>query len=465
MKRNIVEKIWDNHLIDDTPGNFSVCAIDFTFLHEVTSAQAFQALEERNIKIENPKQCIATIDHSIPTRSNRNEIYDLAAKKQVELLRENTKKHEIPFFDFESGYQGIVHVIGPELGITQPGMTIICGDSHTATHGAFGTLAFGVGTSELSHVLASGCLLLKKPKVMKVTFKGNRQKGVYAKDLIMKLIATIGIGGATGYIIEYTGDAIQAMSMEERMTICNMSIECGAKAGLVCPDNTTYAYLKERPYAPLEKNWEALTKYWDAFISDEGCSYDYEVTIDINSMQPMVTWGTNPAQAIEIQNNIPKKSELDPSEETMYQKAITYMKLEGGNKIEGTPIDWAFIGSCTNGRIEDLRVSARILKNRKIHPSVTLFIVPGSEGVLAQARQEGLDKIFHDSGADFRMPGCSLCLGMNDDKVPEGKRCISSTNRNFVGRQGSGSYTHLASPATVAASAIEGKITSPMKYL
>jgi 3-isopropylmalate/(R)-2-methylmalate dehydratase large subunit len=465
MKKNIVEKIWDNHLIDNTPGNFSVCAIDFTFLHEVTSAQAFQTLVERKIKIMNPKQCIATIDHSIPTRPNRNEIFDQAAKKQVELLRENSKRNEIPFFDYESGHQGIVHVIGPELGITQPGMTIICGDSHTATHGAFGTLAFGVGTSELSHVLASGCLLLKKPKVMKVEFKGNRQKGIYAKDLIMKLIATIGIGGATGYIIEYTGHAIQEMTMEERMTICNMSIECGAKSGLICPDKTTYAYLKNRPYAPSNENWEKLINYWNTFTSDPNCIYDHEITIDINDMQPMVTWGTNPAQAIEIHTNIPKKSEMNPSEEIMYQKAISYMKLEGGNKIEGTPIDWAFIGSCTNGRIEDLRVSAQILKNRKIHPSVTFYIVPGSEEVLKQARQEGLDKIFLDSGADFRMPGCSMCLGMNDDKVPEGKRCISSTNRNFVGRQGTGSYTHLASPATVAASAIEGKISSPLKYL
>lgn len=465
MKKNIVEKIWDNHLIDDTPGNFSICAIDFAFLHEVTSAQAFQTLMERNINIMNPNQYIATIDHSIPTRPNRNEIFDLAAKKQVELLRENAKKHKIPFFDFESGHQGIVHVVGPELGITQPGMTIICGDSHTATHGAFGTLAFGVGTSELSHVLASGCLLLQKPKVMKVEFKGNIQKGIFAKDLIMKLIATIGISGATGYVIEYTGDTIKKMSMEERMTICNMSIECGAKAGLICPDNTTYDYLKERPYAPTNKNWEKLVHYWNTFISDKDCTYDHEVSIPIDSMQPMVTWGTNPAQAIEIHSNIPKKSEMKPSEETMYQKAISYMKLEGGNKIEGTPIDWAFIGSCTNGRIEDLRISAEILKNRKVHPSVTLFIVPGSEGVLKQACQEGLDKIFLESGADFRMPGCSLCLGMNDDKVPEGKRCISSTNRNFVGRQGTGSYTHLASPATVTASAIKGKITSPMEYL
>ncbi|KAB8037932.1 3-isopropylmalate dehydratase large subunit [Silvanigrella paludirubra] len=465
MKKNIVEKIWENHVIDNSSNGISVIAIDFGFLHEVTSAQAFQTIEDRNIPILNPKQFIATIDHSISTSENRNETFDHAAKKQVELLRKNTKKHDIPFFDFDSGYQGIVHVVGPELGITQPGLTIVCGDSHTATHGAFGALAFGIGTSELTHVFATGCLLLHKPKVMKVEFKGERPNGVFAKDLIMKLISEIGIGGATGHIIEYTGNVIRKMSMEERMTICNMSIECGAKGGLISPDETTYSYLKNRPFAPSHKNWDKLTNYWSSFQSDPNCNYDTQVTIDINHLNPMVTWGTNPSQAIEINGFIPKDSEISESEKLMYQKAIDYMKISPGTKIEGTKIDWAFIGSCTNGRIEDLRITAEILKNRKIHPSVTLYIVPGSESVLKQAKEEGLDKIFINAGADFRMPGCSMCLAMNDDKVPNGKRCISSTNRNFVGRQGTGSYTHLASPATVAASALEGKITSPLKYL
>ncbi|APJ05160.1 3-isopropylmalate dehydratase large subunit [Silvanigrella aquatica] len=465
MQKNIVDKIWEKHLINHSEGNFSICGIDFSFLHEVTSAQAFQKLEDRGIAIMNPKQFIATIDHSIPTRPNRNEIFDLAAKNQVELLRHNAQKHDIPFFDFDSGHQGIVHAIGPELGITQPGMTIVCGDSHTATHGAFGTLAFGIGTSELAHVLATGCLLLKKPKVMKVEFKGQKEEGIYAKDLIMKLISTIGIGGATGYVIEYTGQVIKNMSMEERMTICNMSIECGAKAGLINPDQTTYEYLKERPFSPKIEQWEKIISYWNSFVSDENCFYDKEIIIDIFAMQPMVTWGTNPAQAIEINSLIPTKIQVSPAEEIMYENAIQYMQLNGGDKIEGTPIDWAFIGSCTNGRIEDLRICAKILKDRKVHPSVTLYIVPASEGVLQQAKKEGLDFIFKNAGADFRMPGCSLCLGMNDDKVPAGKRCISSTNRNFVGRQGTGSYTHLASPATVAASSIRGKITSPLEFL
>ncbi|KAB8033169.1 3-isopropylmalate dehydratase large subunit [Fluviispira multicolorata] len=464
MKKNIVEKIWDSHLIDETSGLLSVCAIDFIFLHEVTSAQAFQTLKDRNIDIMFPNQCIATIDHSIPTRKNRTEIYDAAARNQVELLRENAHKNNIAFYDFESGYQGIVHVIGPELGITQPGMTIICGDSHTATHGAFGTLAFGVGTSELSHALASGCLLLSRPKVMKVEFKGNMQKGVFAKDLIMKLISQIGIGGGTGFVIEYTGQVIQQMSMEERMTICNMSIECGAKAGLISPDSITYQYLSQKSYAPHEENWNEMVQYWDSFRSDESCFYDHEISIDVQSLEPMITWGTNPSQAIGITKAIPKDSEISPPEKVMYAKALEYMKLQGGENLEGVPIDWAFIGSCTNGRIEDLRICAKIIQNKKVHPSVTLFIVPGSENVLKQAKKEGLDKIFIDAGADFRMPGCSLCLGMNDDKVPAGKRCISSTNRNFVGRQGTGSYTHLASPATVIASAIEGKISSPIKF-
>lgn len=463
--RNIVEKIWDAHVVHETAGHPTLFAIDFTLLHEVTSAQAFQTLQDRNLKVFNPKQCLATIDHSIPTRKNRHEIFDLAAKNQVELLRKNVAKHEIPFFDFDSQHQGIVHVIGPELGATQPGMTIICGDSHTSTHGAFGALAFGVGTSELTHVLATSCLLLTKPKIMRVHFKGHFRKGVFAKDVIMKLIAEIGIGGANGYVIEYTGDAIKAMSMEERMTICNMSIECGARAGLIAPDKITYDYLKGRRFAPEGKNWDKAVAYWQSLVSDDGCSYDKDIIIDIGELQPMVTWGTNPAQAIAINENIPQFSDLNAAQQVATKKALDYVQLQAGAPIKNTPVDWAFIGSCTNGRIEDLRIAAKILANRKIHPKVKMYIVPGSEAVLNQAIAEGLDKIFLAAGADFRMPGCSMCLGMNDDKVPAGKRCISATNRNFVGRQGTGSFTHLASPATVAASAIAGKIVSAEEYL
>ncbi|MGB6976440.1 MAG: 3-isopropylmalate dehydratase large subunit [Gammaproteobacteria bacterium] len=461
----IVEKIWNAHVVHQTPGHPAVFAIDFTLLHEVTSAQAFQTLHDRGLKIPNPQQCLATVDHSIPTRKNRHEIFDSAAKRQVELLRKNAVEHGITLFDFDSQHQGIVHVIGPELGATQPGMTIVCGDSHTSTHGAFGALAFGIGTTELTHVLATGCLLLTKPKLMQVHFKGRFQKGVFAKDAIMKLIAEIGIGGATGHIIEYTGEAIAAMTMEERMTICNMSIECGARAGLIAPDESTYAYLKDRRFAPKGEDWNRAVAYWKTLVSDVGCSYDSKVVIDVGQLQPMVTWGTNPAQAIEINQNIPKLLDLCPSQRNAAQKALEYIHLEEGAPIVETPIDWAFIGSCTNGRIEDLRITAEILQGRKIAPQVTMYIVPGSEAVLAQARSEGLDKIFIAAGADFRMPGCSMCLGMNDDKVPTGKRCISATNRNFVGRQGTGSYTHLASPATVAASAIAGKIISAKDYL
>lgn len=461
--QNIIEKIWQQHIVYQREQHPAIFAIDLTLLHEVTSAQAFQTLKDRQLSVRYPQQCLATIDHSIPTRKNRHEIFDVAAKRQVDLLRENAKAYGIPLFDFDSQHQGIVHVIGPELGVTQPGMTIVCGDSHTATHGAFGALAFGIGTSELAHVLATGCLLTSKPKTMQVHFHGQLAKGVFAKDMIMKLIAEIGIGGATQHIIEYTGDAIQAMSMEERMTICNMSIECGARAGLIAPDHITYAYLKNRPKAPKDADWDRAMTYWSTLRSDNGCQYDQEISIDVATLQPMVSWGTNPAETIGIDQTIPEYSD-DPAQQTRMQKTLAYVQLKAGQCIADVPIDWAFIGSCTNGRIEDLRIAAKILQDQKIHPQVTFYIVPGSEAVLAQAKQEGLDKIFTAAGADFRMPGCSMCLAMNDDRVPAGKRCISATNRNFIGRQGTGSITHLASPATVAASAIAGKIVSPAHY-
>ncbi len=458
--KNIIDKIWDKHVVHQHDGHPAVFSIDFSLLHEVTSAQAFETIENRNLEIFDPKQFLATIDHSIPTRDDRHIIYDSSAKKQVETLRNNTKKFGINFYDFNSGHQGIVHVIGPELGITQPGMTIVCGDSHTSTHGAFGALAFGIGTSTLAHVMATGSILLNKPKVMKVEFKGSFKPGVYAKDAIMKLIAEIGIAGGTGYIIEYRGEAINNMSMEERMTVCNMSIECGAVAGLISPDETTYEYIKGKTFAPEGEAWDKAIAEWNQFCSDDNATYDAEVVIDVNALQPMVTWGTNPDQAIQINEAIPVVEELPDNKQEMAKKALDYIQLNENTPIKNVPIDWAFIGSCTNGRIEDLRVAAKILAGKKVNKDVTMYIVPGSESVLEQAKQEGLDKIFNESGVNFRMPGCSLCLGMNDDKVPEGKRCISATNRNFVGRQGSGSYTHLASPATVAASAIAGEIVS-----
>ena len=464
-KRNIVAKIWESHVLKQLDGHPAVFAIDMMLLHEVTSAQAFQTLEEKGLKVFAPETLLATIDHSIPTRQNRHEIYDEAARVQVETLRQNCKKHGITFLDFDCGNQGIVHVVGPELGATHPGMTVVCGDSHTSTHGAFGALAFGVGTSEVGHVLATGCLLQQRPKSMKVEFKGHFKKGVFAKDAILRLIAEIGIGGATGHVIEYVGEAIRKMSMEERMTICNMSIECGARAGLIAGDETTSNYLKGRRFAPAAQDWQAAVERWSAFASDEGSVYDREVTIDLDNLQPMLTWGTNPEQAIGVNENVPTpKSINEPAKRAAAERALEYTKLEGGAQLEGTPVDWAFIGSCTNGRIEDLRIAADIMRGRKVASTVTMYVVPGSEVVMKQAQDEGLDKVFIESGAQFRMPGCSMCLGMNDDKVPEGKRCVSSSNRNFMGRQGPGSITHLASPATVAASAIAGKIAAPTKY-
>ncbi|MEZ5471094.1 MAG: 3-isopropylmalate dehydratase large subunit [Marinicella sp.] len=452
MKSNIVEKIWQQHVVHRQAGFPDVLRIDFALLHEVTSAQAFAMIEQKNLSVQNPQHFLATIDHSIPTRKNRHEIHDKTAKNQIELLRKNCQNHGIPLCDLDSSHQGIVHVVGPELGITQPGMTLVCGDSHTATHGAFGALAFGIGTSTLAHVFAAGAILMKQPKVIRVNFNGQLPANTYAKDMIMYLIAQIGIGGATGHVIEYTGEAVTALSMEQRMTLCNMSIECGAIAGLVAPDETTFAYIKGRPYAPKGQDWETAKSYWQSLPSDAGCRYDQTIELDITDLQPQVSWGTNPEQSIAINQVIPFSSKS--------KESLDYVKLKSAQPIAGLTIDWAFVGSCTNGRIEDLRVVANILAGHKIAKHVTMYIVPGSEQVMHQAQKEGLDTIFTEAGAEFRMPGCSMCLGMNDDKVPPGSRCISSTNRNFIGRQGTGSITHLASPATVAYSALAGFISS-----
>jgi 3-isopropylmalate/(R)-2-methylmalate dehydratase large subunit len=463
-KRNIIQKIWDQHIVKQNPGHPSIFAIDYMLIHEVTSAQAFDVLRERGLQVWNRDRFLATLDHSIPTRQDRLVIYDPAAKAQVTALRNNCQEFGVPLKDYDQG-QGIVHVIGPEFGITQPGMTIVCGDSHTSTHGAFGALAFGIGTSEVGTVLATGCLLQEQPKTMKVEFEGQFQKGVYAKDAILKLISLIGIGGANGHIIEYTGSAVRSMNMAERMTVCNMSIECGARAGLVAPDQVTFDYIQNKPYAPKGSDWDRAVKYWSSLQTDEGASYDLEIKIDVNKLEAMLTWGTNPGQGLEINQKLPLLTELPEADRTSAKQAYEYINLVPGTPILDTKIDWAFLGSCTNGRIEDLRIAAEILKNHKVADGVTFYIVPGSEAVRKQAIDEGLDLIFKKAGAEMRMPGCSMCLGMNDDKVPAGMRCISSSNRNFVGRQGPGSRTHLASPATVAASAVAGRIVSARGYL
>lgn len=458
MSKNIIDKIWQDHIVKHEAGFPDTFYIDRILLHEVTSAQAFAELEARGIKVRHKENILATIDHSIPTDKNRAHIADTIAKKQVETLRENCIKHEVTLYDIESKYQGIVHVIGPELGFTWPGSTIICGDSHTATHGAFGALAFGVGTSEITHALASSCILQEKPKTFKVEFKGVPSKYFTAKDAILKLIATIGIGGAKGCVIEYVGEYIRSLSMEARMTICNMSIECGARAGLVAPDETTFSYLKGREYAPKGAKWEEILGSWQDLPSDVDAHYDKSIILNIEGATPMVTWGINPEHAIALNEKTPKLS--DQADIATLEKAYAYTKLQPTQSLIGVPIDYAFVGSCTNGRIEDLRAVAKILSGRTIAKNVIMYIVPGSEQVLIQAQNEGLDKIFAASGAELRMPGCSMCLAMNPDKVPEGKRCISTTNRNFIGRQGVGSITHLASPQTVAASAIKGYIVS-----
>ncbi|MDQ5920029.1 MAG: 3-isopropylmalate/(R)-2-methylmalate dehydratase large subunit [Pseudomonadota bacterium] len=455
--RNIINKIWDEHVVLRQNSFPEILYIDRILLHEVTSAQAFAELEERGLELRNKQNILATIDHNIPTDVSRKNITDVMAKKQVDTLRDNCKKHGVTLFDIDSNYQGIVHVIGPELGFTLPGTTIICGDSHTSTHGAFGALAFGVGTSEILYAMASGCVLQDRPQTFRVEFTGNPDECFTAKDAVLKLIATIGIGGAQGCIIEYVGDYIKSLSMEARMTICNMSIECGARAGLIAPDDTTFNYLKGRRYAPVGDAWDKCVSKWQQLASDEGAYYDHEIIIDLTNAKPMITWGINPEHAIAINELTPQIN--DAPDKLILEKAYAYTKLHPGQSLQGVPIDFAFIGSCTNGRIEDLRAVAKVLKDKKIAANVTMYIVPGSEQVLQMAINEGLDNIFINAGADFRMPGCSMCLAMNPDKVPPGKRCISSTNRNFIGRQGTGSITHLASPQTVAASALCGYIS------
>lgn len=465
--KNIIEKIWNAHVVQTEKGYPDIFAIDLHLVHEVTSPQAFAALQTRGIGVQYPSATIATVDHNISTGKDRMVIAKNPTDAQVQMktLRENCAHFGIKLLDAGSGKQGIVHVIGPELGLTQPGMTIVCGDSHTSTHGAFGALAFGIGTTEISYVLGTGCLLRDRPKTMRVAFHGKRHKGVTAKDMILKLIQKIGVAGAQGHIIEYTGDAIRALSMEERMTICNMSIECGAQAGLIAPDETTFAYMKNRPAAPKGKKYTAAVAYWHSFMSDPGATYDQNVEIDVSALAPMVTWGFNPAQSIEITEKIPDPAACSSGNRDLAEKALSYVGLKAGQPIECTPIDYVFIGSCTNARISDLRAAASVFKNRKVAKNVTVYIVPGSEQVMQMAIDEKLDVIFKKAGADFRNPGCSMCLAMNSDKVPEGKRCASTSNRNFVGRQGKGSITHLMSPLMAAAAAVTGKITDVRLFL
>jgi 3-isopropylmalate/(R)-2-methylmalate dehydratase large subunit len=462
MPKTIIEKIWNEHVVDQQEGAPAILAIDLHLVHEVTSPQAFTGLRGRGLKVRRPDRTVATADHSIPTTPRNLPIADEMAAAQVKQLEANCTEFGVPLHGWESPNQGIVHVIGPELGLTQPGTTIVCGDSHTATHGAFGALAFGIGTSEVEMVLATQCLLQRKPKTYLVRVDGTLRPGVSAKDIILALIARIGVGGGTGHVFEYAGSAIRALSMEERMTICNMSIEGGARAGLVAPDETTFAYLMGRPHAPQGADWDAAVARWRTLTSDEGATYDKEIVIDANTLEPMVTYGTNPGMGLPISGTIPNPAdESDPAAARALTRALEYMDLRAGDSIIGRPVNTVFIGSCTNGRISDLRLAANVLKGQTVAKGVRVMVVPGSADVKRQAEREGLDTIFRDAGADWREAGCSMCIAMNGDQLAPGEYAISTSNRNFEGRQGKGGRTFLASPLTAAATALTGVIADP----
>ncbi|MGC2694756.1 MAG: 3-isopropylmalate dehydratase large subunit [Candidatus Angelobacter sp.] len=456
--RTLFDKIWDRHVVCDGPEGSSILYIDLHLVHEVTSPQAFTGLREAKRKLRRPDLTFATLDHNIPTIGNRMLLEDVLARTQVEALRQNCREFGVPLFDLNAPEQGIVHVIGPELGLTQPGMTIVCGDSHTSTHGAFGALAFGIGTSEVEHVMATQCLVQRKPKAMLVRFSDVLGAGVTAKDLILALIAQIGTDGASGHVIEYAGEAIRGLSMEARMTICNMSIEAGARAGMIAPDQTTFDYLQGRRFAPQGNEWKTAEKEWSALESDCGARFDSTVEINAAQIAPFVTWGTNPAMAAPVTGEVPDPGgSANDSERNSVARALEYMGLRPHTRIEDIAVDRVFIGSCTNARLEDIRSAARVVKGYKISQSVHGMIVPGSQQVKRAAELEGLHRIFTEAGFEWRESGCSMCLGMNADRLKPGERCASTSNRNFEGRQGAGGRTHLVSPAMAAAAAVSGR--------
>ncbi|HEX4771835.1 MAG TPA: 3-isopropylmalate dehydratase large subunit [Bryobacteraceae bacterium] len=458
--RTIIEKVWTNHIVSERAGAPTLLYIDLHLVHEVTSPQAFSGLRERGLKVRRPDLTIGTTDHSIPTHDRSLPIVDKIAETQIVQFEKNCRDFGIPFYGPHSKKQGIVHVIGPEQGLTQPGMTVVCGDSHTATHGAFGALAFGIGTSQVEHVLATQCLLQSPSKTFEVRVEGTLKPGVGAKDIILNLISRIGIGGGTGAVFEYAGSAIGSLSMEERMTICNMSIEGGARAGLVAPDDTTYNYLAGRPAAPKGADWDRAVQLWRQLPTDEGASFNKTIYIDAGSLEPMITFGTNPGMGIPITAPVPDPAVVsDPLERESLGKALRYMNLPSGKPLLGHPVNVVFIGSCTNSRISDLRAAAGLLKGRKVNPHVRVMVVPGSQEVKAQAQAEGLDRVFTDAGAEWREAGCSMCIAMNGDQLKPGEYSVSTSNRNFEGRQGKGGRTFLASPLTAAATAITGVVT------
>src|SRR5690348_7991164 len=464
--RTLYEKIWDAHIVREEPGQPTLLYIDRHLIHEVTSPQAFAGLKAAKRGVRRPDLTFAVMDHSVSTKNRELPIADANAAKQFELLAQNCKEFGINLFDMKSRNQGIVHVIGPELGITQPGQTIVCGDSHTSTHGAFGTLAFGIGTSEVEHVLATQCLTQYKSKTMRIEIRGKRPHGVTAKDMILAIIGKIGIGGGTGHVVEYAGEAVRGLSMEGRMTMCNMSIEGGARAGMVAPDETTFAYMEGRPFVPRGKDFQVAIDYWKTLVTDPGAKYDATVTLEAHELAPMVTWGTNPGMVTQVTNRVPDPAAFASTEDReAAERALSYMNLKPGTPMEDIAVDRVFIGSCTNSRIEDLRAAAKVVAGKHVAKSLKqALVVPGSMQVKAAAEKEGLDRIFRGAGFEWREAGCSMCIAMNDDVLPSGERAASTSNRNFEGRQGKGGRTHLVSPVMAAAAAIEGHLVDIRKW-
>ena len=462
--KTLFDKIWDHHLIDTQEDGASLIYIDRHLVHEVTSPQAFEGLRLSGRTVNSPKRTLAVADHNVPTTDRAGGIDEEESRIQVEALDKNVEDFGIPYFNMMDKRQGIVHVIGPEQGFTQPGMTIVCGDSHTATHGAFGALAFGIGTSEVEHVLATQTLIQKPAKNMLINLEGELQTGVSPKDLVLAIIGKIGTAGGTGHVIEYSGEAIKKLSMEGRMTVCNMSIEAGARAGMIAPDQVTFDYLKDKPMSPKGNDWDLAIEWWKSLPSDEGAFYDKRITIDATKIKPTVTWGTSPEDVVSIDGFIPDPSKIqDDDARLKVERSLEYMGLKGGQKISDVEINTVFIGSCTNSRIEDLRSAARIIEGKKVKQGIRAMVVPGSGLVKAQAEEEGLNLMFTEAGFEWREPGCSMCLAMNEDKLQPGERCASTSNRNFEGRQGKGGRTHLVSPQIAAASAITGKLTDCAK--
>jgi 3-isopropylmalate/(R)-2-methylmalate dehydratase large subunit len=458
-KKTLFDKVWDAHVVNAIDNGPQILYIDKHLIHEVTSPQAFNELEERGIPVFRPSQIVATADHNTPTLNQDQPIKDKLSRQQLEQLSKNCKKNDITLYELGHKYNGIVHVMAPELGITQPGMTMVCGDSHTSTHGAFGTIAFGIGTSQVAQVFASQCLLLTKPKSLRVSVNGKLKNGVLPKDVILYIISKLGTNSGTGYFCEYAGNVFEEMSMEGRMTVCNMSIEMGARGGMIAPDNTTFEYVKGREFAPQGEDFEKKVAYWKTLPTDDGAQFDQEYSFDAQDIEPMITYGTNPGMGIKISETIPV------DENPSFKKSLAYMNFEAGESLINKPINFVFIGSCTNSRIEDFRVAADYIKGKKKASNVTAWLVPGSKQVENQIIEEGLKAVFEDAGFELRQPGCSACLAMNDDKIPQGEYCVSTSNRNFEGRQGQGSRTILASPLVAAATAVEGKIIDISKQL